>query len=832
MKKFSRFFAAFLAIVFILALLGGILTFGAEETKVIIHYKLLDDKEWNIWAWSEGSEGKVFEFKTEDDYGKVAEVVIPGKHNKIGFIVRTDSWEKYGGDRFIETNKGNEVWVLDEKNHSYVLPSLMKPAINEAEISGLKEIKVKFNMPMEYENIKDKVKLKEGIVTKVNQGNDDKTIVIETKEEIKIDGINEVIIEGYENKALVPGAVVRTKEFDEKYYYDGPLGATYTKEKTSITLWAPTAMNVILNVYDGFEPDGRVLETLKMDRGDKGTWNIELNGGKKNLVYDYTLLFSDGQVVNSQDPYSLAVTINGDRTVVLDPNDGKIDDFNRMPSFKSNTEAIIYEVHVRDFSIGKESGIKNKGKFLGLVESGTKNENGSSTGLDYLKELGITHVQLLPIYDYASVDERKNDEYNWGYDPKNYNVPEGSYSSDAKNPVTRIKELKSTIKGLHDNNIRVIMDVVYNHVYDVNSSALHKTVPGYYFRYTKDGSLYNGTGVGNDTASERLMMRRMIVDSCLYWMKEYNLDGFRFDLMGIHDVKTMEEVEKKIHEIDPGFIILGEGWDLNTGLPLAEKTIQKNAAKVPNIAFFNDSIRDSIKGSVFENKDRGFISGEKYIEHILGLNVLGGGKLPSALATYRNPGQVIQYAEAHDNLTMYDKLLASDPKDDENTRRLKHRLGTSLILLSQGVPFIHGGQEFLRTKDGDHNSYKSGDKVNQYDWNRIDREKDSLDYFKGLIELRKSSKLFTLDTFEEIDKHGTILNAKDNLLVVSLKDEKEEYILIFNGSNKEKEVTIGEGTFVVISDGKKVDLKSQNKISGPTIKVTPFTSTVLKKVTN
>lgn len=831
MKEFKRILAFILSLIFILAIFGSLLSFAEESTKLIIHYKPIDDKEWNIWAWPKGAEGKVYEFTSEDEFGKVCTVEIPGKHDIVGFIVRTDKWEKYGGDRMVEIKNGQgEVWVIDENDYSTVIPSKMKPEISRVDITGFKELKIRFNMPYDEKVLnKNEIKLNEGKVEFVDKGLDDRTIFVKTVSNIDITKVNEVEVNGYGRAKASVEALVRTKEFDEEYYYDGPLGALYSKEKTNIYLWAPTALKVDLNIYDSYKDQSNLKESLAMKRGEKGSWNIELPGDKKDLVYDYTLTFPNGEKVNSQDPYSKAVTVNGDRSVILAPEDTKIDNFNRIQSFSKNTDAIIYEVHVRDFSIGEDSGMKNKGKFLAFTEEGTKNKMGSSTGLDYLKSLGITHVQLLPIYDYASVNELKNDEYNWGYDPKNYNVPEGSYATDPINPVNRIKELKETIKVLHDNNLRVIMDVVYNHVFDVNSSAFHKTVPGYYFRYDKNGELMNGTGVGNDVASERKMARRFIIDSALYWVKEYNLDGFRFDLMGIHDIETMKLIREKINEIDPSFIILGEGWDLNTGLLQKDKSIQKNASQLKNIAFFNDSIRDAIKGSVFENSDKGFISGEKYQDYILAVNLLGSGDLPSAIATYEEPGQVIQYAEAHDNLTMYDKLLVCDKKDDEKTRSKKHRLGTSLVLLAQGVPFIHGGQEFLRTKFGDHNSYKSGDEVNKYDWSKIDSEKESLDYFKGLVALRKSSDLFRLTSYEDIKKSASILNSKDNLIVIKLFNERESFYLIFNGSHMEREVAIEDGNYDLLANGDRVDLNAIEEIKGSKVKLPAFSVYVLKK---
>jgi pullulanase len=546
---------------------------------------------------------------------------------------------------------------------------------------------------------------------------------------------------------------VRSNDFDNYFSYDGELGALYEKEGTLLRVWTPTAKSVEVWIYadDSFKGPSTKIEMVQKP---KGIFEAYLPGDQHGTIYVYKILFLNNRESISVDPYARATTVNGMKSVIADLNRTNPDGWGeRLPAFGLPEEAIIYELHIRDFSISETSGIVNKGKFLGLTEKNTQNASGRKTGLDYLIDLGITHIQILPMFDYATVDEANLTEpqYNWGYDPLNYNVPEGSYSTDPFDPFNRIFELKQMIRTLHDNGLRVIMDVVYNHVYDPKDQALERTVPGYFYRYNADGSLANGTGVGNDTASERHMMRKYIIDSVKYWAKEYHLDGFRFDLMGIHDSVTMNAIREALDKIDPSIIIIGEGWEMSTPLPEDLKASQRNAQAMPRIAHFNDSIRIALKGSDFgDEKDRGFISGKNYLEDLLLRNIKGAMHL-SSHSSYVDPEQVIQYVEAHDNLTLYDKLLRSNPDDSEEVRIKRHTLATSIVLLSQGVPFIHGGQEFLRTKAGVANSYQSPDEINQFEWERVTTFQESVAYVKGLIALRKSEYLFRLHTHEEID---------------------------------------------------------------------------------
>ena len=603
---------------------------------------------------------------------------------------------------------------------------------------------------------------------------------------------------------------VRSNDFDNYFSYDGELGALYEKEGTLLRVWTPTAKSVEVWIYadDSFKGPSTKIEMVQKP---KGIFEAYLPGDQHGTIYVYKILFLNNRESISVDPYARATTVNGMKSVIADLNRTNPDGWGeRLPAFGLPEEAIIYELHIRDFSISETSGIVNKGKFLGLTEKNTQNASGRKTGLDYLIDLGITHIQILPMFDYATVDEANLTEpqYNWGYDPLNYNVPEGSYSTDPFDPFNRIFELKQMIRTLHDNGLRVIMDVVYNHVYDPKDQALERTVPGYFYRYNADGSLANGTGVGNDTASERHMMRKYIIDSVKYWAKEYHLDGFRFDLMGIHDSVTMNAIREALDKIDPSIIIIGEGWEMSTPLPEDLKASQRNAQAMPRIAHFNDSIRVALKGSDFgDEKDRGFISGKNYLEDLLLRNIKGAMHL-SSHSSYVDPEQVIQYVEAHDNLTLYDKLLRSNPDDSEEVRIKRHTLATSIVLLSQGVPFIHGGQEFLRTKAGVANSYQSPDEINQFEWERVTTFQESVAYVKGLIALRKSEYLFRLHTHEEIDAHFTMLSENFNIIAFSLTNSEKKYIVIFNGNRSDVIFRIQKGKYAILVEDNQVFLES------------------------
>ncbi|MFD3259851.1 type I pullulanase [Paenibacillus lentus] len=567
------------------------------------------------------------------------------------------------------------------------------------------------------------------------------------------------VVVDYGDLAVTGGISVFDERFDEMFYYDGDdLGAAYSPKESKFRLWAPTASEAHVVFYRSWD-DSEPMMMLPMKRDVQGTWLLTASGDHQGRYYTYRVKI--GQDWNeAADPYARAVGVNGDRAAIIDlqsTNPERWED-DRKPPFEAAVDAVIYELHVKDLSSHPRSGITHKGKYLGLAESGTRGPDNIQTGLDHIASLGVTHVQLLPVYDYAteSVDETKLDQpqYNWGYDPKNYNVPEGSYATDPYVPGLRISELKQSIQALHEQGLRVIMDVVYNHVYDWYLINFTKLVPGYYLRYKEDRTLSDGSFCGNECASERAMMRKFIVDSVLYWASEYHMDGFRFDLMGLMDVETMNEIRRRLDAIDPSLLTIGEGWVMDTVLPEEQRAHQNNAAKLPGIGHFNDDYRDAIKGNIFYFDQKGFISGAEGYEERIRRGVVGAIAYDDQIRNFADqPGQAVNYVECHDNHTLWDKIVLSTAHDSEERRMSMHRLASAMILTSQGIPFLHAGQEFMRTKGGEENSYKSPESVNWLDWERCAAHQNDVAYMRELIALRKSHPAFRLRTAEQIREH-------------------------------------------------------------------------------
>ncbi|WP_081265295.1 type I pullulanase [Streptobacillus moniliformis] len=768
-----------------------------------------DAKKYRVKVWSEGGKAKYINL-VKDGEKFIAKGNYEGKEiTKLNFEITKRWWfffeKKVDVAREITKidESGNvKIYVNQEDKMIYKSEkSATKPkAIENASIDTMNSITVKTN-----KNFNLKKEIARGITT--NFDNKIKEIVSLTDDEFQtnifkivfdkdLDLKNkngEIMMSSFGKSKVNLGAVVRDKSFDDFYAYDGKLGSIYTKDFTTIKVWAPTADFVNLLIYEG-EKITRKAMTL----GEKGVYSITLDGDRLGLVYQFEVGVN-GEVNITNDPYTYGTTVNGGKSVVVNPIISNVD-------YPKLDNVIIYELHVRDLSSHPLSGIKNKGKFLGLTEKGTKTSRGKITGLDYIKSLGITHVELLPIYDFSSysVDETNQfARYNWGYDPVNYNTPEGSYSTNPYDPNVRIEELQKMIDILHKNNLGVIMDVVYNHVFSAGEHAFNKIVPGYYYRYDNEGNLTNGTGVGNDIASERKMVRKFIIDSAKYWAKTFKLDGFRFDLMGILDVETMKELRDEMKKINPNFFILGEGWDMGT-LDPEMKASQNNANKLEGIAFFNDDFRDAVKGSTFGQIGKGFISGNLKQEERLFASIKGG----EGIRTYSSPMQLIQYIEAHDNLTLFDQISRTNNTEDLETITRRHNLGTTIVLLSQGVPFIHAGQEFLRTKGGDENSYRSSDEVNRLDWELAKKNRASVELVRELIKIRKENPDFNLKTFDEVNKNISPIKVIDQLIAYTQADK----IIAFNASGKNKELKIPNGKYIVLVKGNKASAKGLEEI--------------------
>ncbi|MEH7074709.1 type I pullulanase [Neobacillus drentensis] len=622
------------------------------------------------------------------------------------------------------------------------------------------------------------------------------------------------------------GAVIRTKAFDEKFYYDGDdLGVTFEEGQTRFKLWAPTATQVKIKLRPA---NSSFSEFVKMKREERGVWSVAVSRDLEFFQYSFLILVNQ-EWREAIDPYATAVTANGELGVIV-----RLEKTHRqripLPPFENPVDAIIYETHIRDLTIHPHSGVTNKGLYLGAGEHNTKGRDGGPTGLAYIKDLGVTHIEFLPFHDFAGVDELNRDkEYNWGYNPLHFNAPEGSYSTDPSAPYARIIELKQLIDQVHKLGLRVIMDVVYNHVYIRETSSFEKVVPGYYFRHNEMGLPSNGTGVGNDIASERKMVRKYIIDSIQFWLKEYHIDGFRFDLMGILDIQTMQEIRKVCDCLSPGTIILGEGWNLNTPLPVDQKAIIGNQAKMPQIAQFNDKFRDCIKGSSFNLFDKGFAFGnEHYIEAANEVITGSIGFTKEGTALFNEPIQSVNYVECHDNHTMWDKLLACLPSADDSLRMKYHRLATGIVLLSQGIPFLHSGQEFFRTKKGDGNSYRSSDEVNQLDWDRMISYKNQVEYIKGLIQVRKEFPCFRMRTAAQIRKNIQQLQLPSPLLGYWFNND-DGIILLINPSIKKQEVLLTVRDWAVLVDHENAGITTIRMLDGRDLIIEPVSINVLLK---
>lgn len=624
--------------------------------------------------------------------------------------------------------------------------------------------------------------------------------------------------------------------YDNYPIYEGcDLGALYSSTCTRFRIWAPTAEMIYLCIYNNDD-----IQQYEMRKSINGTWYTEVQGNLKSLFYTYKIL-RNGKLANTVDPYAKSLTPNGTKGVIIDLDDTNPDGWESdfKPPFKNPTDAIIYEMHVRDFSISHDSGIKNKGKYLAFAEKGTKGPEGVKTGLDHLVELGITHIHLLPIQDFASVDELKGG-YNWGYDPYHYNVPEGSYSTNPANPVSRIKEVKEMVLSLHRAGIRVIMDVVYNHTYTTGSSIFDIIEPGYFYRHNPDGSCSNGSGCGNETASERPMMRKFMLDSLKYWVQEYHIDGFRFDLMALHDIETMKEIEKMLHNIDKTILIYGEPWMGGTTVLPQDKQVIKGAQKGLKFAVFNDNIRNGIKGFP-DDETKGFATGENYLVNVIKNGIVGAIEYNEEIRDFaKSPCETINYVSCHDNLTLWDKIIKSNPEAAEEERIAMDKLCNMIVLTSQGIPLIHGGEEILRTKYGNHNSFNAGDKINQIDWSRKVKYKDVFEYYKGLIELRRKHPAFRMAAAYDIKENLSFIESPENTAAFILKnnaygDEWHKIAVVYNPTKSNAEVKLPEGKWNVVVDNKKagvVSIKNGNwKIKGDILSVPPICGMVLYSCT-
>lgn len=640
---------------------------------------------------------------------------------------------------------------------------------------------------------------------------------------------------GMKTKAQLP-------EFEKYPVYGGKdLGLTYAPGSSFFRIWSPPSEQAELILYD--KPlGGEALQRMEMRRGEKGTWQVTVGGDLAGRYYAFRVMVNGKWGKEVPDPYVRSVGLNGRRGAVIDlrSTDPPGWELDKAPLTAYKTDAIIYELHVRDASISPNSGISFKGKFIGLTETGTRNSGGLTTGLDHLKELGVTHVHLLPSYDFYSVDESRPDtpQYNWGYDPLNYNVPEGSYSTQASDPVARIREFKQLVRTFHDNGLKVVMDVVYNHTMLTEDSWFNQLVPGYYYRQDAKGGFSNATACGNETASERPMFRKFMLESLRYWVEEYHVDGFRFDLMGVHDIETMNLISTELHKIKPDILLYGEGWTAGPSpLPEELRAVKMNARLLKDIAVFSDDIRDGIKGSVFEHADKGFASGKPGMEESIKFGVTGAMQHPQvdyakvnySKAPYAGyPWNVVSYCECHDNHVLFDKLAISAATHSEEERREMHKLALGIVLTSQGISFLHAGTDFLRSKNGVENSYQSPDSINRIDWDLKTKNQDVFNYVKTLVAMRKAHPAFRMTEVSQVRELIRFNNAESNVVSFSIDgaaagDFWTKILVVYNGNPQSMPYKLPKGKW-------KAHILNNNiapKRARATPTVAPWSMTVL-----
>lgn len=810
----------------------------------------------DIWAWWGDKAGQGYLFH-ECEYGAKVVLNVPEEVEQVGFIVRRDCSEP-GGSSWGSATKDfdqDRFAVIEGKDTFIYLksgdPSQYKSndggktleMIKKFSMAGMKDFNTIHYSVTPAVTISDisQIKVYDGdrvvaVKSVSTLGKEAVSGDIVVEETLDLSKIYEVEIEGFGKKAVVPTDIFDSDEFIENYTYSGDdLGAVINGNNTTFKVWAPTAIKVVLNLFSAGN-DGEAYKTVEMTKGEKGVW-VHTEECGHGTYYTYTVTTSVG-TQEATDPYAKSAGVNGNRSMVIDLAQTNPEGWGEKfdSGIDSYSDAVIWEIHVRDFS-NKIPDSQYKGKYLAFTETGLKNENGVSVGVDYLVNLGITHVHLLPVYDYATVDEANPDsEFNWGYDPKNYNVPEGSYSTNPFDGAVRVKEFKQMVQALHEAGIGVIMDVVYNHTYDANS-AFNKIVPYYYYRYTSTGANSSASGCGNDTASERYMFGKFMVDSVSYWAEEYDLDGFRFDLMGLHDLETMKEVEEAVHAINPQAIIYGEGWTMGStvdGSPQANQgnisQIKPSEGAIGSVAVFNDAIRDGLKGSVFEKTSQGYINGAyKSNASKVIFGIKGGVGIGIGWAV--EDAMVINYMSAHDNNTLWDKLLLSNPNDSDEIRNKMNNLGAAILLISKGTPFWQAGEEMLRTKDGDENSYKSSDEINNIKWDVLKEgsaEYKTMLYYKGLIEMRKSFDIFT-----NVKSTITCTELGSGILEVYFEDENGGKALAIINPNKTTLPYTLDGEWNLVADanaaGNKVLAVESGSVNVADVSIKVYVNNVLAK---
>lgn len=801
---------------------------AATEPSIQIHYKRSDSAydTWGFWIWQQGGEGALFEINYEDEFGGVAvyalsEFGADALTKGIGIIPRMlDSWTKdCDSDRLLSFKN----LVMDENNYYHIYLTqgdeaiymdkdlTVAPAITKANFSSMKRMVVFTNKPIchiaLYEN---GVKIVENDVDNKTGGRCDfpegKTVDFGSNYEVEVTFS--------EDKSVVKSAVsiaslYTTNEFNNAYYYDGELGAIYSKESTTFKVWSPVSSSIVLKVYkEGTDNGNGPIATVEMTKGDKGVFSATLEGDYAGKYYTYTVTnaqYPDGfEIV---DPYAKSAGLSGVRGQIVDFDATNPEGWEKVsPIAYDRKELVVWETHVADVTSSKTwtGNELYRKKFLGMIQSGTTYTEGDvtvSTGFDHIKELGVNAVQLIPIFDQAN--NEGSPAFNWGYNPLNYNVLEGSYSTNARDGYTRITEFKQLVQAFNAEGINIIMDVVYNHVNSANGSNFDVLMPGYYFRYNTNGTLSNGSGCGNEMASENKMARKFIVDSICFWAEEYNLGGFRFDLMGLHDLETMNEVAKALKEINPNIVVYGEPWAGGSSVyPEDDRALQSNIHKVPGVGQFNDQMRDAlIKGGLNSSSSKGWITNASKVNSEDMEKILMGLKGQTS-STITDPNQTLNYVTCHDNFTLYDRIVAAGIKDEETIEKMA-LLSNAVVLTSNGTTFILAGEEFLRTKGGDHNSYASSYEVNELNYALKVQHQELFKSYQALIKFKIETGSLHLEK-DEMSAYTAMSVAGGSVIEITFHDaqtDRDYKIIHANGTVKDYTADFAGYTLVLDTIG-------------------------------
>ncbi len=804
---------------------------AAEEPSIQIHYKRNDGAydTWGFWIWEQGGEGAVYSMNYEDEFGGVAvyplsqfgsNVLTKG----IGIIPRMlDSWTKdCDSDRLLSFKN----LVMDDNNYYHIYLTqgdeaiymdenlTVAPAITLAKFSDMNRVVALTNAPIKhialYEN---GVKIAENDIEDKDGGRCD----FPDGKEVDFGSTYEIEVTFSEDGAVVKSAVAlsglySTDAFNDAYYYDGELGAIYTKESTTFKVWSPVSSSIVLKVYkEGSDNGNGPIKTVEMTKGEKGVFSTTLEGDYAGKYYTYTVTnaqYPDG--IEIVDPYAKSAGMSGVRGQIVDFDATDPEGWeNVSPIAYDRKELVVWETHVADVTSSKtwEGTELYRKTFLGMIEEGTTyTENGVTvtTGFDHIKELGINAIQLIPIFDQAN--NEGSPTFNWGYNPLNYNVLEGSYSTNPRDGYTRITEFKQLVQAYNAEGINVIMDVVYNHVNSATGSNFDVLMPGYYFRYNNNGTLSNGSGCGNEMASENKMARKFIIDSVCFWAEEYNLGGFRFDLMGLHDIETMNEVAKALQQINPNIVIYGEPWTGGTStLPSDQQSVQVNANKLNGVGQFNDQMRDAlIKGGMNSSASKGWVTNTANVSSGDMNKILAGlkGITLNDNATISDPNRTLNYVTCHDNYTLYDRIKAAGITDEQTIEKMA-LLSNAVVLTSNGTTFMLAGEEFLRTKGGDHNSYASSYEVNELNYALKIQHQDLFEAYKTLIKFKIETGSLHLEK-DEMSAYTATSLAGGSVIEITFHDEQtdRDYKIIHaNGTVKDYTADFAGYTLVLDTIG-------------------------------